>query len=66
MMAAVISALSSVISANGSILSALFTAPSQGVAGGALYSLLPLLAIGVAISLFFVGIKAIRSIIWGA
>lgn len=33
---------------------------------GALKELLPLFAIGIAISVVFLGIKAIRSIVWGA
>lgn len=33
---------------------------------GALSELLPLLAIGVAVSALMLGIKAIRSFIWGA
>lgn len=33
---------------------------------GALSDLLPLLAIGVAVSALMLGIKAIRSFIWGA
>lgn len=33
---------------------------------GALSALLPLLAIGVAVSALMLGIKAIRSFIWGA
>ena len=33
---------------------------------GALADLLPLLAIGVAVSALMLGIKAIRSFIWGA
>lgn len=60
MMAAVTSALTEVITAIGSVVTAIVGE------SGALKDLLPLLAIGVAISLFFVGVKAIRSIIWGA
>lgn len=33
---------------------------------GALVGLLPLFAIGIAISVFMVGFKAIRKITWGA
>ena len=33
---------------------------------GQLKELLPLFAIGIAISVFFMGVKAIRSIVWGA
>lgn len=60
MMSAVTTALSEVITAIGSVVTAIVGET------GALKDLLPLLAIGVAISLFFVGVKAIRSIIWGA
>lgn len=35
-------------------------------ANGALAGLLPLFAIGIAISIFMVGFKAIRKITWGA
>lgn len=34
--------------------------------GGALNGLLPLFAIGIAISIFMVGFKAIRKVTWGA
>lgn len=60
MMTAVTGALTDVISAVGSVVTAIVTET------GGLHDLLDLLAIGVAISLFFVGVKAIRSIIWGA
>lgn len=58
MMSAVTNALTSVISAVGDVVTA--------IVSGELSGLLELLAIGVAVSLFFVGVKAIRSIIWGA
>lgn len=60
MMTYVTNALTSVIGAIGDVVSAIVTAD------GDLNALAELLAIGVAISLFFVGVKAIRSIIWGA
>lgn len=34
--------------------------------GGALAALLPLFAIGIAVSAVFLGIKVIRSVVWGA
>lgn len=34
--------------------------------GGALYALLPLFAIGIAVSVFMVAFKAIRKVTWGA
>lgn len=60
MMTHVTNALTSVIGAIGDVVSAIVTE------NGELNALVELLAIGVAISLFFVGVKAIRSIIWGA
>lgn len=60
MLSYVTTALTSVISAIGDVVTAIVTE------GGDLNALAELLAIGVAISLFFVGVKAIRSIIWGA
>lgn len=59
MMAAVTGALTSVIASVGEIVTSIMT-------GGALAELLPLFAIGIAISLFGFGIRAIRSLVWGA
>lgn len=50
--------LTTVIGWVGSVVTALTT--------GSLSALLPLLAIGVAVSALMLGIKAIRSFIWGA
>lgn len=58
MIAAVTAALTTVIDWVGSVVSAITT--------GGLKDLLPLLAIGVAVSAFFMGIKAIRGVIWGS
>lgn len=52
--------LTTVISWVGSVVDALVTTD------GALAELLPLLAIGVAVSALMLGVKAIRSFIWGA
>lgn len=60
MLAAVTSGLTTVIGWIGSVITAI-TGES-----GALAPLLPLFAIGIAISVVFLGIKAIRSIVWGA
>lgn len=60
MLEAVTSGLTTVISWVGSVVTALTSAE------GALSALLPLLAIGVAVSALMLGIKAIRSFIWGA
>lgn len=56
----VTSGLTSVIGWVGEVVSSL-TATD-----GALKELLPLLAIGVAVSALMLGVKAIRSFIWGA
>lgn len=60
MLSAVTSALSTVIEWVGTVVTALVGAD------GALSELLPLLAIGVAISALMLGVKAIKSFIWGA
>lgn len=60
MLEAVTSALTVVIEWVGSVVTALTTT------NGALSALLPLLAVGVAISALMLGIKAIKSFIWGA
>lgn len=60
MLEAVTSALTTVISWVGTVVDALVTSD------GALATLLPLLAVGVAISALMLGIKAIKSFIWGA
>lgn len=60
MLEAVTSALSTVISWVGSVVTALTSTD------GALSALLPLLAVGVAVSALMLGVKAIKSFIWGA
>lgn len=60
MMAAVTSALSTVVDWIAVVVDALVGE------SGALAELLPLFAIGIAISAFLLGIKAIKSLIWGA
>lgn len=60
MLEAVTSGLTTVISWVGTVVDALVKTD------GALSALLPLLAIGVAVSALMLGIKAIRSFIWGA
>lgn len=60
MLEAVTSALTTVISWVGTVVNALTGTEGQ------LKELLPLLAIGVAISALMLGIKAIKSFIWGA
>lgn len=60
MLEAVTSAITSVIGWVGTVVDALVTTD------GDLAALLPLFAIGVAISAILLGIKIIRSLIWGA
>lgn len=60
LMTAVTDALTEVISWVGSVVTALVTE------AGALNELLPLLAVGVAVSALMLGVKAIKSFIWGA
>lgn len=60
MLAAVTSALTQVLSWIGTVVTSITGA------SGELKELLPLFAIGIAISVFLFGIKAIKSIIWGA
>lgn len=59
MMEAVTSALTTVIDWVGTVVSALVTAD------GKLSALLPLLAVGIAISALMLGVKAIKSFTWG-
>ena len=60
MLAAVTSAISTVITWVGTVITALTGAQ------GALAALLPLFAIGIAISAVLLGIKIIKSVVWGA
>lgn len=60
MLDAVTTGLGTVITWVGTVVTALTSET------GALNDLLPLLAIGVAVSALMLGIKAIRSFIWGA
>lgn len=60
MMPAVTEALGTVIDWVGTVVTALV-----GEAG-ALKDLLPLLAVGIAVSALMLGVKAIKSFIWGA
>ena len=66
MLSAVTSGLATVISWIGTFIKALITPAAEEVPAGALYDLLPLFAVGIAISVVFLGIKAVKSIVWGA
>ena len=59
MLAAVTSAITTVLSWCGTVISSLLETT------GDLYPLLPLFAVGVAISAVMLGIKVIRGFIWG-
>ena len=60
MLQAVTDAITTVISWIGSFITAL-TGTS-----GALYPLLPLFAVGIAISAVLLGVKIVKSVVWGA
>lgn len=66
MLQAVTDALGSVLSWIGTVIKAIVTVGGEGVEAGALNGLLPLFAVGIAISVFLFGIRAIKSVIWGA
>lgn len=60
MLEAVTSAITSVLGWIGTVIDSLLTTD------GDLYALLPLFAVGVAISAIMLGVRVIRSFIWGA
>lgn len=60
MMAAVTTALGTVIEWIATVVNALTSST------GALKELLPLFAIGISISAFMLGIKAIKGLVWGS
>lgn len=60
MLAAVTSAISTVIGWVGTVITALTGSE------GALADLLPLFAIGIAVSGVLLGVKIIKSVVWGA
>ena len=60
MLTAVTNALGTVIDWCGTVISSITDT------SGDLKELLPLFAVGIAISVVFLGVKVIRSIVWGA
>lgn len=60
MLSAVTSAINSVLGWVGTVISSLIDTEGQ------LSALLPLFAIGIAISAVLLGIRIIRSVVWGA
>ena len=63
MLQAVTDGISSVIGWIGTVIDALVTG---GNTPGALHGLLPLFAIGISISAILLGVKMIKSLVWGA
>ncbi len=63
MLAAVTSAITTVIGWIGTVITSIVTG---GETPGDLNALLPLFAVGIAISALLFGIRAIKSVIWGA
>lgn len=66
MLQAVGDVLTSFIGWVGQIVTSLLQTAGEGVTAGALNPLLPLFAIGIAVSVFMVAFKAIRKVTWGA
>lgn len=66
MIQAVTNALATVIGWIGTVITSLVTDASSGGAAGALNPLLPLFAIGIAISVVMIAMKIIRRVTWGA
>ena len=64
MLAAVSSAISTVIDWVGTFITALTDTTSS--TPGALTPLLPLFAVGIAISAVLLGIRIVKSVVWGA
>lgn len=60
MLEAVTTGLTTVIGWIGTVIDSMTTTE------GDLAALLPLFAVGIAISVIFLGVKAIKSIVWGA
>lgn len=61
MIAAVTSALTQIITWVGTVITSITNAET-----GELNALLPLFAVGIGISVLFLGVKVIKSIVWGA
>ncbi len=58
--------ISSVTDALGTVIGWIGTVVNSLIGNGTLSALLPLFAIGIAISAFMLGMRAIRSVTWGA
>lgn len=65
MIEAITDALGTVVSWFGTVISSVVNAPANGT-GGELHALLPVFAIGVAVTVVFAVIGLIRRFTWGA
>lgn len=63
MIAAVTTALTDILGWVKTVIDSILTTGEQA---GALNALLPLFAVGIGISVLFLGVKVIKSIVWGA
>lgn len=63
MLEAVTTGITTVIGWVGTVIDAIVTTGEQA---GALSALLPLFAVGISISALLFGIRAIKSVVWGA
>lgn len=66
MLNAVTDALSTVLGWVGSVVTSLVTGAGEGTAAGDLNPLLSMFAVGVAISAVLLGVRIIKSVVWGA
>ena len=63
MIAAVTTALTDILGWVKTVIQAILTTGEQA---GALNALLPLFAVGIGISVLFLGVRVIKKIVWGA
>lgn len=66
MLQVVTDAISTVLTWIGTVINALVGEAAVGTVNGVLAPLLPLFAIGIAISAVLLGVKLIKSVVWGA
>lgn len=66
MLSSITTAIESVLSWIGSVITSLVTGAGTGTSAGALNPLLPLFAVGIAISAILLGVKVIKKVVWGA
>lgn len=66
MLEAVTNAINTVLNWIGTFVQSLIGTPAEGSTAGILAPLLPLFAIGIAISAVMLGVKIVKSVVWGA